>query len=82
MKVRCKDVSIFINGSVLNHLFTTFVDVVYLTKSTVQEIDLQVERPTLHVFIKVVKIRIIVGIFEVGCPVVVFRQQLCEGGFT
>jgi hypothetical protein len=54
MKIRCKDIGIFIDGSVLYNSFVRFPDFQYLGKAGIKKIDLEVKRPALHVFIKVI----------------------------
>jgi hypothetical protein len=82
VKVGRENVSVFVNGSILNDGFIAVADLVYLIKPTVQEIDLQVKSPTRHVGIEILEVRIVVYGFIQGCPSVVPGQSFGEGGFS
>jgi hypothetical protein len=48
----------------------------------VEKVYLQIERPTMHVFVKVDQIRIVVNVFKMSLPFVVLCQLRCERGFA
>jgi hypothetical protein len=82
VKVRCKNVCILINGAVLDNRFARFPYIDDLIEAAVKEIDLQVEGPSLHIFIEIVQVWIIVNVFKMGIPAVVFCQEISKGGFS
>jgi hypothetical protein len=49
-----------------------FFDFLDLRKAAIEVIDLQIERPTLHVVVEIVEIGVLIDVFEVGVPVVMF----------
>lgn len=53
-----------------------------IAKPLVEEIDLEIERPPLHVSIVVFEVRIVVHGLVVGSPSVAFGQQSGEGGLS
>src|SRR6187455_1087514 len=82
MKVRSKYICIFINGSVLYNSFSSPVDLQQLIEPAVQEEYLQVETPTGHVFIKVKQVRIMINVFKLRYPAIVFAQQFSQCSFS
>src|SRR5688500_8493456 len=82
MQVRRKNVCVFVNSSVLYNCLSTSLYVEQLVQAVIQKIDLQVEAPSWHVFIKIEQVRVMINVFELGYPLVVFAEQLGEGGFT
>ncbi len=43
---------------------------------------MQVEAPALHVFLKIIQVGVMVNVFKLGYPFVMFTQQFSEGCFT
>ena len=82
MKVRCEDVCVFVNGAILDHISSALANVVYLLKTTVKKEDLQVERPTLHVLVKIKEVWIIVHFFLLHVPSVMLGKQLSQCCFA
>ena len=78
MKVGCKNVGVFINGSVLYNGFGTSLYVEQLVQPVVQKVYLQIEAPSGHVFIKVEQVRVVINVFELWDPLIVFAEQLAE----
>ena len=72
---------IFKNRSVLNNRLISVLDIHHLAESGVEEIYLQVERPTLHFFIEIVQIGIVVSSFVLCFPLIMFGKKSCKGGF-
>jgi len=68
VEVRCEDIGILIDGPVLDDIFARLADLDDLAEPAVQKIDLQVERPALHVLVKVIEIGIIIHVFILGFP--------------
>jgi hypothetical protein len=77
-----KDVSIFVDGPVLNDLFSGLPDPDDLTETAVKEIDLKVEGPSLHVLVEIVEIGIVVHIFILCLPAIILREKTGQRGFT
>jgi hypothetical protein len=50
-------------------------------KSFVEEIDLEIKTPSLHIDIKIAQIWIIGNGFIKGLPTLSLGQNLCESGF-
>ena len=74
MQVGRKDVGILINGSILNDVLAAFPNLENLSEARVQEINLQVEGPTLHGAVKVIQVGILSYRFKMGFPFVVLCQ--------
>jgi hypothetical protein len=51
-----------------------FFDFLDLRKAAIEVIDLQVERPTLHVVVEIVEIGVLIHVFKMGVPVVMFGE--------
>ena len=77
-----KDVGIFVYGSVLHHGFGTAMNIVELFKTAVKEVDLQVKTPPGHIVIKIEQIGVMVYIFKLGYPAVMFTEELSERSFA
>jgi hypothetical protein len=74
VKVGSKDVGIFINGSVLDNCFSTSLYIEELVKPVVQKVDLEVEAPAGHVFVKIEQVWIMVNVFELWYPLIMFAE--------
>ena len=81
MQIRSKNVSVLVNGTVLNHSLARFQYLQNLIVAAVKEEYLQIERPALHIVVKVVHIRV-VGLFVVSLPLEIFRQKTCQCGLS
>ena len=68
VKVRSKNVGIFIDRPILNNRALTCADLVNLVKSTVQKINLKVKGPPCHVFVKIFQVWIVVNGFIKRSP--------------
>ena len=75
MQIGCKNVRIFIDGAILYYIFSTFSDLQDLAISAVQEIDLQIETPPLHLRVKIVQVGIVHDVFKMGIPPVMLREK-------
>ena len=82
MQVRRKDVCIFINRAVLDHGLSRFPDLDDMPEPAVQEENLEIERPPLHVFIKTMQVGIGVHILEMCFPFQVLGKQSGKGCFS
>src|SRR5512138_3479104 len=82
MKVRCKDISILVDGPVLDYCLFRFFYLEYLAESRIKEVDLQVEGPSLHILIKIIQVRIVIDIFIMWSPSVLFCKEPCKGCFA
>ena len=74
MQVGCKNMSIFIDGTILNNGFLAFADLPHLVKPAVQKINLQMKGPARHVVIKIPQVRVVINRFVKGCPVIMFGK--------
>ena len=69
---------ILVDGSILDDLLATLLELSKLGKSGSQEKHLQVERPTLHVFVEIVKVWIVVHLLKVRLVAVVLGKERSE----
>ena len=74
MQVGRKNKGIFVDGAVLDNGVCRFFDFLYLRKTAIEVIDLQIKRPTLHVVVEIVEVGVLVDVFEMGVPVVMFGE--------
>ena len=77
-----KDASVLKDGAVLDDGVAASTDGHNVFETLVEKIDLQVERPSVHVLIEVFKIRIEVYRFEEGRPVVVLGEHFGQRGLS
>ena len=82
VQVRRKNVGIFVDGPVLHNGLITPVNAQYLCVTIMEEIDLQVERPALHIQVEIAEVGIIVRRLIMHFPTEVFAQLSAEGGFA
>ena len=82
VEVRGEDACVLKDGAVLDDgvLALRYFDDV--AEALVEEIDLQVEAPAVHVLIEVVEIRICLHGLEARRPAVALDEQLGEGGLA
>lgn len=79
MEVGRKDIGIFIQGAVLDDVGVGFPDVDELFEAGVEKINLKIEGPAAHVFVKTVDVRVVVGWLKYWPITVVSCQQFCQG---
>ena len=79
VQVGCEDAGIFKDGAVLNDGVVTLADGDYVSKPLVEKVDLQVERPSCHVGIEIVQIRIVVYWLKLWYPIISFGKHGSEG---
>src|SRR4051794_8354269 len=82
MQVGSKNVSVFINGPVLYNGFCTAMYFYQLSKAAVQEKYLQVKTPARHILVKIHQVWIMVYIFKMRYPFIMFAEQFCKRGFA
>ena len=82
MEVRSKDACVLEDGAVLDDGVLTLGDLHDVAKALVEEIDLEVEAPAVHVLIEVVKIWVCFYWLETRRPAVTLDEQLGEGGLA
>ena len=82
MQVWCEYLCILKDGAVLYDYVVGLGNLHHLFETAVEEIDLQVERPPLHVAVEVGKIWVVVNRLEAWCPSVSSGQQLGKCGLT
>jgi len=81
MKVPGKDLHILIDRPVLDYTTIQLGHMKVRLKSFVEEIDLKIKTPSLHIGIKIAQIWIIGNGFIKGLPALSLRQNPCESGF-
>ena len=82
MQVGREDVGVLVDGAVLDHIATAAADLQQLLEARVEEEDLQVEAPPLHVLVEVEQVGVVVhGLLQL-VPLVMFGQELGEGGLS
>ena len=82
MEVWGKNIGILINRTILNDRFARFSDLKDLVKPGIEELDLKVERPTLHICIKIVQVRIIIDILIMRFPHEMFAKYAGQSSFA
>ncbi len=82
MKVRGKDMGILVDGPILYDHLVTILNLNNLFQAVIEEVHLEIERPTGHVLIEVVEVRIVLHILEPGFPIIMFGQLLRKRGFA
>ena len=82
VEIGCKDTGILEDGAVLDDGVGTLGNLDHLLEALVEEVDLQVERPPLHVGIEVLQVGVVVYGFESGGPSVTVGQHFGQRGLT
>ena len=77
VKTLGKDVSIFVDSSILNDWLFTLSYFLDLLKATIEKINLEVKGPFGHITIKVPQIGVVVYIFIFSMPAKLLSQKLC-----
>ena len=70
---------ILIDGTVLDDILATIADVHHLTETAVEEENLDIERPSLHILVKAVEIGIVFHLLIMRFPVEMLGQKPREG---
>ena len=74
MQVGCENLCVLEDSTVLDDGFLVLCNFHHVVEALVQEIDLQVERPSFHVLVGVSEVRVVVHRFEVWLPIVTFTE--------
>jgi hypothetical protein len=82
VQITGENVSIFIDGSILDSHRCIGADFIDLSKATVQEIDLKVEGPSCHIMVEITQVGILVYGFVESNPTVMFRKLLGQRCFS
>ena len=82
VQVGGEDVGILVDGSVLHDRPVSVEDFEHLLVAAVEEENLEVKRPALHIVVEVTQVGVVVGRFVVDIPTEVLTQLFGEGGFT
>ena len=82
VQVGRKNVGVFVDGSVLNDRVVALQNIEHLLVAMVEKINLQVERPPLHVVVEVCEVGIVVSAFEVRLPVEMAGEFFTERSFA
>ena len=75
MQIRRKNVRVLVDGSVLDDLLSAFLQFSQLSESRSQEENLQIERPTLHVLVEIIQVRVVIHLLEMRLVAVVFCEE-------
>ena len=68
MQIGGKNMGVLVNRSVLHRVMVFGEHLTVLSVAGIQEINLQVEGPTLHVFVEVVEVGILIDLFKMRLP--------------
>ena len=82
VEIRGENACILVNGPVLNDYLVALGDIHHILETLVEKINLKIERPALHIFVEISKIRIVVNGFEFGSPFVLRCQHPGQSGFS
>ena len=82
VEVGRKNVGILVDGAVLNDSAIALKDFQNLPIPAVEEENLKIERPAVHVVVKITQVGIIVGAFVVYLPTELFAQLGAKRGFA
>jgi hypothetical protein len=70
VEVGCKDEGIFVDGPILDDGHISLPDIEHLLIPAIEEIDLKIERPALHIIIEIAEVRILGCILIMHLPAV------------
>lgn len=76
MKVGRKDASILKDCTVLDDVFIALTNLYHFFEALVEEINLKVERPSRHITIEIVEVRIVFYWLETRRPIISFANIL------
>ena len=82
VQVGSENVGVLVNRAVLDNRFFALSDLMDLIEPAVEKINLQVERPSGHVVIKIAEIGVMVNRFVEGRPSIVLRKLLDQRGLA
>jgi len=82
VEVGGENVGIFVNGAVLHHGDITLQNFENLLISVVQEIDLKIERPALHVVVKICEVGVVFGALKMRDPTELSGEFFAKGGLS
>ena len=82
MQVGRKDPGILIDGPVLDYDVLLLGDFNHVLEALVEEINLEIERPPLHIFVEISEIGIKIHGLELGGPAIMGGQHLGKRGFA
>ena len=74
-----EDMGILVDGTVLDDVLAAVTDIHHLTEAAVEEENLDIERPALHVLIETIEIRIVLHLLVMGIPVEMLGQESRQG---
>src|SRR5690554_790229 len=82
MKRRGKNISIFIDCSILYNRCFAFSSLLCMFESDIQKVDLEMKSPTLHVLIEISKERVVFCIVKMSKPIIVFSEFGCKDSLS
>ena len=82
VEVGGKDVGVFVDGAVLYNRSVSVQDLEDLLVAAVEEEDLQVEGPALHIVVEVAQVGVIIRRFIMDIPTEMPAELFSEGGLA
>ena len=82
VEISGEDMRVFVNRTVLNNRFLAVPDFPDLIKPAVEKVNLKMERPSRHVFVKILEVRIVVDRFIQRHPPVVPGKLFHQRGLA
>jgi len=82
MEVSRKNLGVFVDRPVLYDALRTFHNALMVVKPLREKIDLEIERPAVHVFIKIGKVGVVFDRFVERFPAVMLAEHPGEGRFS
>ena len=82
MQVGREDAGVFVDTAVLHDDLVALADFYHVQEALVQEVNLDIERPALHIVVEVGKIGVVIDRFEFRGPFEVLHEHLGQRGFS
>ena len=82
MQVGGEDAGVFVDGAVLHHYIVGTRDFHHIPEALVEEINLEIERPTRYVVVVVFEIRVEVYVLKAGYPSIMLCKHCGKGGLS
>lgn len=82
VQVGGKDVGVFKDGAILNDGALALQDFENLPVTAVEEVNLKIERPAMHVVVEIAEVGIVLGAFVMHLPAELPAQLCAKSGFA
>jgi hypothetical protein len=66
----------------LHYWLRALLNGTYLLEAAIEEVNLQMERPRVHIGVKIFQIGVVINTFEFGPPAEMLREHAREAGFA